>query len=123
MSELKRKKISFQRRRNRSKLNIIRQDDRYRMCVYRSNRHIEVQIINDISGITLCSASSNNQSLKKELSSVKTKTEVAEIVGKSIAEKAVKLKISKVFLDRNGFPYHGRVKVLAENARKGGLIF
>jgi len=91
-----------------------------RMSVFRSNKEIYVQIVNDQDGKTLMSVSSRD----KGLASVKgTKTEVAQAVGKAIAEKALKEGVSKVVFDRNGYLYHGRVKSLADAAREGGLKF
>jgi len=123
MSELKRKKSRFQRRRNRSKGSSKQLVDGFRLCVYRSNRHIEAQIINDRDGKTIVSASSNNQSLKKNIESAKSKIMCAEIVGHALAERAKESEITNVVFDRNGFPFHGRVKSLADGARKGGLVF
>lgn len=91
-----------------------------RMSVYRSNKQISVQVIDDLNGNTLVSASS----LNKEIAEMKgTKTQVAEKVGELIAKTAIEKGISTVIFDRNGFLYHGRVKALAEAARKGGLKF
>ena len=123
MSELRRKKSRFQRRRNRSKGLSKQLVDRFRLCVYRSNRHIEAQIINDREGKTVVSASSNNQSLKKIIGSADSKIKCAEIVGLALAERAKERKITRVVFDRNGFPFHGRVKSLADGARGGGLDF
>ena len=116
MSELKRKKSRFKRRRNRSKGLSKQSVDGFRLCVYRSNRHIEAQIFNDREGKTDVSASSNNQSAE-------SKIKCAEIVCKFLAERAKESKITRVVFDRNGFPFHGRVKSLAEGAREGGLVF
>lgn len=91
-----------------------------RMTVYRSNRDIYVQLIDDMSGTTVVSASS----AEKEIASQKVnKVEQASLVGKAIAAKAKEAGISKVKFDRNGYLYHGRVKSLAEGAREGGLNF
>lgn len=91
-----------------------------RMTVFRSNTNISVQIIDDVVGKTLVSTAS----LVKDIASKKvTKTEQAALVGELIAKKAIESGISKVSFDRNGYLYHGRVKSLAEAARKGGLIF
>ena len=95
----------------------------YRLCVFRSNKHIEAQIINDSEGNTVVSASSKNQSLVSKIKPTVTKVKVASIVGKSLAEKAKEQKIEYVVFDRNGFPYHGRIKALADGAREGGLTF
>tara|TARA_B100000989_G_scaffold189861_1_gene142979 strand:- start:381 stop:743 length:363 start_codon:yes stop_codon:yes gene_type:complete len=93
-----------------------------RLSVFRSSRHIYGQIIDDINGITLTSASSLENSVKDNFKNCGTK-EVAAVVGKLIAEKALKKGIKKVVFDRGGYIYHGRIKNLAEAARDGGLIF
>lgn len=90
--------------------------ERPRMSVFRSNKQIYVQIINDVTGTTLVSASSLGLETKP-------KCEQAAKVGELIAKKAVEAGISKVVFDRNGYLYHGRVKELADAARKGGLNF
>lgn len=90
--------------------------ERPRLTVYRSNKQIYAQIIDDTSGKTLVSASSFKNKAAKG-----TKVEVAAIVGKEVAEKAVKAGIESVVFDRNGYLYHGRVKSLADSAREGGL--
>ena len=90
-----------------------------RLAVFRSNKEIYAQIINDATGATLVSASSKQKDIKAK----GTKTEVAAIVGKAIAEKAVKAGIETISFDRGGYLYHGRVKALAEAAREGGLKF
>ncbi len=94
--------------------------ERPRLSVYRSNKEIYAQVIDDTEGKTLVSASSRD----KELSKTKgTKTEIAALVGKALAEKALKAGIEAVAFDRGGNLYHGRVKSLAEGAREGGLKF
>ena len=92
-----------------------------RLSVFRSNKQIYAQVINDLEGKTLTSASS----LEKPVVEKKgiTKTEQAQLVGKLIAEKALKAGIATVVFDRGGYLYHGRVKSLAEAAREGGLKF
>ena len=91
-----------------------------RMSVFRSNKEIYVQIINDQTGETLVSASSRDKSLEGQGTN---KVEQAGLVGKLIAEKATKAGISSIRFDRGGYLYHGRVKSLAEGAREGGLKF
>jgi large subunit ribosomal protein L18 len=91
--------------------------------IYRSNKHFESQIINDFDSSTLASSSSKDSSLKKEIKSSKSKTDISIIVGKTIAEKAIKKKIKNVVFDRNGYPFHGRVKAFADAAREAGLEF
>jgi large subunit ribosomal protein L18 len=90
-----------------------------RLSVFRSNKEIYAQIINDTTGTTLLSASSK----QKDIKATGTKSDVAATVGKAIAEKAVKAGIEKIAFDRSGYLYHGRVKALAEAAREGGLKF
>ncbi len=96
--------------------------ERPRLCVYRSLNHIYAQLIDDENGKTLCSASTVEKSLKEGLKSTKSK-EAAELIGKTIAERAIKNGIDKVVFDRNGYLYHGRIKVLADAARAAGLKF
>ena len=92
-----------------------------RMSVFRSNKSIYAQLIDDISATTLVSVSSLNKEIaeKKNI----TKIEQAGLVGKLVAEKAIEKGITTVVFDRNGYLYHGRVKALAEEARKAGLKF
>ena len=93
---------------------------RPRMSVFRSNKEIYAQIIDDVNGKTISTASSRD----KDISSVKgTKTDVASLVGKSVAEKALKAGVDTISFDRGGYLYHGRVKSLAEGAREAGLKF
>ncbi len=94
--------------------------ERPRLSVYRSNKEIYAQVIDDIKGETLVAASSRDKELTK---SKGTKMEIASKVGKAIAEKALKAGIDAVAFDRGGNLYHGRVKSLAEGAREGGLKF
>jgi len=94
--------------------------ERPRMTVFRSSKSIYVQLIDDLAQKTLLSASSAEQTMKTAKG---TKTEIAKLVGKSIAEKASQAGISSVVFDRNGYLYHGRVKALADSAREGGLKF
>lgn len=88
-----------------------------RLSVFRSNKSIYCQLIDDVNGVTLASASS------KEFPVGGNKVEQSAVVGKQIAEKAKSLKIEKVVFDRSGYLYHGRVKALADGAREGGLKF
>ena len=93
--------------------------ERPRLSVYRSNKGIYAQIIDDVSGKTLVSASS----LSKDFAATGNKSEQSVAVGKAVAAKAVAAGIKDVVFDRNGYLYHGRVKSLAEGAREGGLNF
>jgi len=87
-----------------------------RLSVYRSNKEIYAQLVDDVNGVTIASVSSRD--IKAE-----TKSEAATVVGKTIAEKALKAGVETIAFDRNGYLYHGRVKVLAEAAREAGLKF
>ena len=116
--------LTKQGRRNRIKKRIRKivsgTADRPRMTVFRSNKEIYVQLVDDQSGKTILSASSR----EKELAKVSgTKSDVAAAVGKAVGEKALKSGIKTVIFDRNGYLYHGRVKQLAEGAREAGLKF
>jgi len=94
--------------------------DRPRLTVFRSNKQIYVQLVDDVAGNTLVSASSSC----KEIADKKiTKIEQAKLVGQLIAERALEAGISTVVFDRNGYLYHGRIKSLAEAARERGLKF
>ena len=110
-----------QRRRNRSKKTSRFNKNYLRLVVYRSLKHFEAQIIDDFKGETVLSASSRDKSLKTAIKSAKNKTEISNIVGQAIAKRAKKDQIDKVVLDRNGYPYHGRVKAFADSVRENGL--
>jgi len=101
----------------RIRKNIFGSTEKPRMSVYRSNKQIYAQIIDDTNSKTLVSSSS-----KKNTASI-TKIEQAQLVGKEIAEKAISAGITEIVFDRNGYLYHGRVKSLAEAAREAGLKF
>ena len=114
--------LSKAKRRQRIKYRIRKRlsgsGERPRMTVYRSNKQIYVQLVDDVSGQTLVSASSK----EKEIASQKVnKIDQAKLVGKRLAEKAKEKGIESVVFDRNGYLYHGRVKNLADAARKSGL--
>lgn len=112
------KNISRIRRHARVRAKISGTADCPRLCVYRSNKNIEAQIIDDNKKVTLVSSSS--MSLKLENGS---NIEAAKAVGADIAKKAIEAKISEVVFDRGGYVYHGRVQALAEAAREAGLKF
>ena len=112
------KNISRVRRHARVRAKLSGTSEAPRLCVYRSNKNIEAQIIDDTKGVTLVSSSS--MALKLENGS---NVEAAGKVGKDIAEKALAKNIKKVVFDRSGYIYHGRVKALAEAAREAGLDF
>ena len=93
---------------------------RPRLTVFRSNKEIYAQVIDDVSGKTIAAASSRDKDIVKSKGS---KTEVATLVGKSVGEKAKKAGVETIAFDRGGYLYHGRVKSLAEGAREAGLKF
>ena len=109
-----------QRIKNRVRKIISGTESQPRLSVFRSNKEIYAQLIDDVSGNTIVSSSST----EKEISKVKgNKIETASVVGKKLAEKAVSKGIKQVSFDRSGYLYHGRVKSLADGAREGGLKF
>jgi large subunit ribosomal protein L18 len=104
----------------RLKATVSGTSDQPRMSVFRSNKEIYAQLIDDVSGNTIVSSSSAEKEISKTKSS---KTEQAGLVGKLIAEKALAAGVTAIRFDRGGYLYHGRVKSLAEGAREGGLKF
>ena len=117
------KKSLFDKRKLRNRLSLKKNiGNRFRLTVFRSNKHIYCQIIDDIKQITLCSSSTLDPEVKKELKNSST-MDAAEKVGKNIALKAKKNGFETVVFDRGGYLYHGRVKSLAEGARSNGLKF
>jgi large subunit ribosomal protein L18 len=116
--------LSKQDRRNRLRFRIRKTvsgtDQRPRLAVFRSNKEIYAQLIDDVSGKTITAASSRDKDVDV---SKANKVEAAKLVGIAIAERAVKAGVETVSFDRGGYLYHGRVKSLAEGAREGGLKF
>ena len=110
------------KRHARVRKNLFGTPERPRLCVYRSNKNISAQIIDDVNGITLAAASSLDKELKAELENGGNK-EAAKKVGAALAKRALEKGIEEVCFDRGGFLYHGRVAELAEGAREGGLKF
>ena len=103
----------------RIRKNISGTSTRPRLSVFRSNKQIYAQVIDDVKGVTITSASSNVKDSTQKVN----KTDQAKLIGKEIAENASKAGIKEVIFDRNGYLYHGRVKALAESARENGLKF
>lgn len=116
-------KIKTQRRQNiryRIRRKVSGVAGKPRLSVFRSNADIYAQLIDDVSGVTLASASSRD----KDIAAQKTnKTEKGKLVGAAIARKATELGIQQVVFDRGGYLYHGRVKAVGDGAREGGLQF
>ncbi len=117
MNQQKLSRAKRQRRHARVRSIVQGTENRPRLSVFKANRHIYAQLIDDNAGKTLAAASSLEVKAKDK------KTGIAQQVGKMIAEKATAKNISEVVFDRGGFPYHGRIKALAEGAREGGLKF
>jgi len=116
------KKTAALRRKYHVRKKICGTPERPRLSVFRSNRHIYAQIIDDIAGATLVSSSTRSKVLRDKLpagNNIKT----AEMVGQAVAKQALQVGIKCVCFDRNRYRYHGRVKALAEAARKSGLVF
>lgn len=112
------KNVSRVRRHARVRRKISGTTECPRLCIYRSNKNIEAQLIDDVKGMTV--AASSSMTLKLENGS---NVEAAAAVGKDVAEKAIAAGFKKVVFDRSGYVYHGRVKALAEAAREAGLEF
>jgi large subunit ribosomal protein L18 len=124
------KKIRQLRRRNHVRKNIVGNAERPRLTVHRSSKHISVQLIDDLRGLTLASASTTEETVQKAIQEVSKKPasyggniNAAKVVGKKIAEVAKEKGIKKAAFDRGHYRYHGRVKALADAAREGGLQF
>ena len=115
--QAKQRSMRLKRRHRRVRKLIVGTPDRPRLAVYRSNRHIYAQVIDDYAGRTLASASSLSVADGADRKST------AKTVGNAVAEKARAAGVTQVSFDRGGFKYHGRVQALAEGAREGGLEF
>jgi large subunit ribosomal protein L18 len=119
MSTAKQKHDARIRRHNRVRKHVRGTADRPRLAVYRSNRHISAQVIDDRAGVTLASASTHEADLRDGSSN----KDAAAKVGARLAERAKDAGVSQVVFDRGGFLYHGRVAAVAEGAREAGLEF
>ena len=109
-----------QRIRNRIRKIVSGTANSPRLSVYRSNKEIYAQLIDDVNGVTITAASSRDKNIDASKSN---KVDAAKLVGKAIADKAIKAGFESITFDRGGYLYHGRVKSLAEGAREGGLKF
>ena len=108
------------RRQRRIRLKITGTPERPRLNVYRSLEHIYAQVIDDVAGRTLASASTIDKGVVEQIAG-KKKREQAAIVGKIVAQRAIDAGVKEVVFDRGGYIYHGRIKALADGAREGGL--
>jgi len=118
MSKLNRKSVR-QRIHRRIRKKISGTAERPRLAVKYSNQHVYAQVIDDVSGVTICSASSLDKGIEKTASNVATATKVGELIGSRAKEK----KVEVVVFDRGGHLFHGKIKALAEAAREAGLQF
>jgi large subunit ribosomal protein L18 len=118
----KSKAVTFERRKFRSRAKLFGTTERPRLSVFRSDKHIYAQLIDDLAGKTLAAVASTAGDVRGDLKNGGN-VAAAQKVGNAIAERAKSLGITKVAFDRGGRKYHGRVKALADAARKGGLSF
>jgi len=118
----KKRKLSRLKRHKRVRKKIQGNANRPRLCVFRSLKHIYAQVIDDKKGITLVSLSTLNPELKDRIK-YKGNIKAAEMIGSVLAEKLKEKNIGKIVFDRGGYIYHGRVKAVAENLRKGNIDF
>ena len=122
-SSAKLKRIARNKRHSRVRLKVSGAADRPRLCVFRSLKNIYAQVVDDTAGATLVSASSLEKEVRALFGDSKGKLGISKAVGQVIAKRAREKGIEQVRFDRAGYRYHGRVKALADAARKGGLIF
>ena len=111
------------RRHLRVRRKVIGIAEKPRLCVYRSNRYIYAILVDDTKNKVITATSNLTKEIREHKNEIKGKIEISKEVGELLAKKALKLGIKKVCFDRGGYLYHGRVKALAQGARKGGLIF
>ena len=122
MVEKASRRVARERRHRRVRKKVYGTSERPRLSVFRSLKYIYAQIIDDTRGHTLAAASTLDPQLRDRLDGLK-KMEQAKLVGELVAQRALQRGIKRVVFDRGGYLYHGRVKALAEAARKGGLEF
>ncbi|MCJ7576879.1 MAG: 50S ribosomal protein L18 [candidate division Zixibacteria bacterium] len=122
-SKEKLKKIRIDRRRKRVRKKVVGSSQRPRLCVYKSLRHTYAQLVDDRTGRTISGVSSLSPQIRDQIQKENNKSAKSRKVGLFVAVKAKELGITKVVFDRNKYPYHGRIKSLAEGAREGGLEF
>jgi large subunit ribosomal protein L18 len=122
MADIRVKRASLERRHLRVRRKVEGTPERPRLSVYRSSKHIYAQVVDDVAGRTLAAASTLSEGVKGTVKST-SNCEAAAKVGALLAEKAKAAGVTAVCFDRGGRKYHGRIKALAEAARKGGLKF
>ncbi len=117
------KQLARERRRKHIHKTVRGTAERPRLVVFRSNRQIYGQLVDDVRRITLAAASTRDKAIAEEIAAAKGKVEAAKIAGKLLAKLAKEKQIEKIIFDRAGYLYHGRVKAFADGAREGGLVF
>lgn len=122
MADAQKRAEGRKRRHNRVRRRVTGTPERPRLNVFRSDKHIYAQVIDDLAGHTLVAASTLDHDLRSEAEG-KSKLERAKLVGQLVAERAKAAGVSQVVFDRGGFRYHGRIKALADGAREAGLEF
>jgi large subunit ribosomal protein L18 len=123
MSKIALKKMKTRIRRKKHIHKIVQGTaERPRLVVFRSLRQIYAQLVDDVAGKTITGVSSLSPDVREQVAKLKP-IEAGKLIGEACAKKAIEKNIQRVVFDRNGFPYHGRVKAVAEGARKGGLQF
>lgn len=121
--QVKSKKDARIRRKYGVRKTVFGTPERPRLSVFRSNKHIYAQIIDDIAGLTLAAMSTKSKALREGLGTKTGNKKAAQAVGAALAKQAIQVGIKAVKFDRDGFRYHGRVKALADAAREAGLVF
>ena len=122
MSVANQRRLARTKRQVRVRRKIRGSEERPRLCIFRSSKHIYVQIIEDVTGRTLVAASTVSKGIVEGVKCTGN-IEAAKVVGQAIAKKALEKNIKQVVFDRNGFLYHGRIQALADAAREAGLSF
>lgn len=117
------KQLARERRKRHLHKKIYGTTERPRLVVFRSNKEIYGQIVDDVKQETLAAASTRSKEISKEIAGAKSKVEKAKVAGKYLGELAKSKKIERVVFDRAGYLYHGRVKAFGDGAREGGLAF
>lgn len=117
------KKIRRIRRKHHIRKTVFGNQERPRLTVFKSLKHIYVQLIDDVNGRTVLSSSSLDKDVMESLKPGTKKVDVSKAVGKAIGKKAIDANINMIVFDRNGYLYHGRIKALADAAREAGLNF
>ncbi|MBW1864349.1 MAG: 50S ribosomal protein L18 [Deltaproteobacteria bacterium] len=115
-------KLARLKRKKRIRKNLSGTEQKPRLSVFRSSKHIYVQLIDDVSGCTLAAASSMEKVVRDQ-PKLESKVATAEYIGKILGERAIEKGVKNVVFDRNGFQYHGRVKAVSKGARDAGLVF